>query len=274
MSAPTKDTVRISVVSLKRATDRRALMAEEFAKAGLDYAFFDAVDARQEPERIAEYADRGPWGQLHAHDKACTQSHREALEAFVASDDTYCLMLEDDVFLASDLKDWLKDMSWWPSDADVVKLERWIDDKLVLVMGKKETEHLGRKVKPLLSRHSGCAGYLVTKESAAKLLAETGHCMPIDHLVFNTSMSPVARLLKIYQVTPALTVQGNLPSGTELVPASRPPAQKDLRKDLARAWYELKPIPRFLALLASGRAELAKVTWQDKTQNTQQAEIA
>lgn len=272
MSASTKDNVRISAVSLARAKDRRALMASEFAAAGLDAAFFDAVDARAEPSKIAAFEDRGPWGELHAHDKACSQSHRDALAAFLESDDSYCLMLEDDVYLSSELKNWIADMSWWPQDADVVKVERWIDDKLVVVMGKDETTHLGRKIKPLVSRHSGTAGYLVSRKGAEKIMSYENREFPADHFLFNISISPLARSLRSYQVTPALTVQGNTPDSEATNPVSTRPTQKkkDWRTSLARGWYEIKPIPRFLALLAIGRVELSKIAWQDITQETQQ----
>lgn len=263
--------VLVSVVSLARAADRRSLVAEQFAHAGIDAQFFDATDGAKTPELLSAFHDFGPWGEMEMHAKACTHSHIQALGAFLRSDAQYCLMLEDDVFLSQDLGAWLSDMSWWPQDADVVKIERWIDDRLIVLLGQSGKTHLGRQIKRLRSRHSGTAGYLVSRKGAQKIVDHDNRNVPIDHNLFNRAVSPLARKLTTYQVSPALSVQGNLPpqnaaqAASDTVARAKPAAPKwqKQRKELLRGWHEVKVLPRYLLLWALGQVKPAKITWQD-----------
>ncbi|CUH63130.1 Lipooligosaccharide biosynthesis protein lex-1 [Thalassovita autumnalis] len=274
--------VMVSVVSLTRATDRRALVAEQFAHANVDAQFFDATDGVVTPEALSAFDDFGPWGPMEMHAKACTHSHIQALRAFLSTDESYCLMLEDDVFLSEDLGAWLADMSWWPNDADVVKIERWLDDRLIVLLAPNGATHLGRCISRLRSRHSGTAGYLVSRTGAQKIVAHDNRNVPIDHNLFNGAVSPLARKLVTYQVSPALSVQGNLPPQTKgdggaAAPMHAPkpsPWMGKQRKALLHGWHEAKVLPKYLLLWALGRVQPSKIAWQDKasisSQNTTQ----
>lgn len=197
VSHPTADhpDVLISMISLQRAADRRTLIAQQFAYAGIDAQFFDATDGAKTPDLLSAFHDFGPWGEMHMHAKACTHSHIQALHAFLQTDKSHCLMLENDVFLSQDLGTWLSDMSWWPQDADVVKIERWLDDRMVVLLGAAGSSHMGRQIKPLRSRHSGTAGYLVSRDGARKIVDHDNKSVPIDHNLFNPAVSPLARRL-------------------------------------------------------------------------------
>lgn len=278
MSAPTPHppaSAHIAVVNLTRASDRRERMEAEFASAGIAGAFFPAIDAR-EPEnrvRLDQMPDRGPWGAVALHDKACTASHLALLEDFLGRDEDICLVLEDDVFLSPELSAWITDLSWWPAEADLVKLERWRDDKLLVVMGKSPAEHMGRKISRLYSRHSGTGGYMISRKGAEKVLAAARVDMPIDHLLFNVNISPTARGLNTYQVHPALLVQGNEPEApaqnTRAQTAPAKPVESKLAKELRRGWHEVKVLPRLLALGLTGRATAQKITYAAHVAHTE-----
>ncbi len=259
--------VATAVVNLERSEDRRVLMRDQFAHSGVQAEFYPAFDARA-PENQAELesvVDYGPWGAFYPHDKACTLSHIKALTKFLDGNEEYCLMMEDDAYLAQDLGDWVKDMSWWPGDADIVKLERWRDDRLLVLLGDKPATHLGRNIHRLHSRHCGTAGYIVSRQGAEKIVSYGLPNFPADHLLFNVNASALARDLTAYQVSPALVVQGNDPKSTSPQPPRLRhtlPENKNLR-ELRRGLYELKVLPKFLWLLATGKAHLTKVAWQD-----------
>lgn len=261
--------VHVAVVNLARATDRRARMREQLAIAGITAAFPPAVDAR-EPDNAAlldAQPDYGPWGAVGQHDKACTQSHLALLRGFLDTGKPYCLCLEDDVFLSPELGDWLADMSWWPADADIVRLERWRDDKLLLIMDRTRQAHLGRAIARLHSRHSGGAGYIVTRAAAEKILAARPVNLVIDHLLFNVNVSPLARSLTIYQVVPALVVQGNepeAPANSTRAQTTKPPEAR-LAKKLSRGWHEAKVMPRLAGLWLGGRATAETITYEART---------
>ncbi|WP_158966402.1 glycosyltransferase family 25 protein [Chachezhania sediminis] len=255
--------VYAAVVSLVRAAERRALMARELAAAGVAADFFDACDGRAQENAaaLAAMPDHGPWGAVAMHAKACTRSHLLLMEQFLARDEDYCLVLEDDAFLSPDLQLWLADMSWWPAGADIVKIERWRDDKLFVALGRDGRTHLGRTVAPLLSRHSGTAGYIVSRAGAAKIVAARRIDMPIDHLLFNVNISALARGLDRWQVSPALVVQGNEPPAAAAPAAPQQPLENKTLRELRRSWHEVKLLPKFLGLLATGRASFQKIAY-------------
>ncbi|MGV6850390.1 MAG: glycosyltransferase family 25 protein [Marinibacterium sp.] len=261
--------IHAAVVNLDRAAERRERMRIQLDGAGVVADFFSAFDAREprNADRLAAQPDHGPWGAVAVHDKACTQSHLLLMQAFLASKATYCLVLEDDAFLSPELGAWLGDLSWWPLGAEMVKLERWRDDKLYLVMDRAAKTHLGRQVARLWSRHSGTAGYIISRSGAKKVVAVKGINMPIDHLLFNVNISPLARSLVTYQVHPALVVQGNDPTpasaGTRAQTGK--PAENKLIKDLRRGWHEIKVIPGLAARCLMGGATARQIAYQAHT---------
>jgi len=251
-----------TMISLDRAVERRACMRDELARAGIACAFFDAVDARLgeaalAPDTLAE----GPLGPLHPHDRACTLSHVRAMEAFLETDADVALILEDDVHIAPDLAAWLAEAAaWWPEGAEMVKIERWRDDRLRVLVGPAR-HHRGRDLRRLLTRHSGTGGYMISRAGARKVLGARPYALPIDHVLFNQAASSVARALSIWQVTPALVVQGNDPPG--ITPGARPrlsgwPA---LRRAIKRGWREVSyPLSTWMSAL-SGAATFAKIDY-------------
>lgn len=231
------------IINLRRAPERRALMSRELTQAGLDAEFFEAVDFREAGEAalLAECTREGPWGWFHDQNMACTVSHARVWEAFLDGPADYCLVLEDDVFLSPELGRWIDDMSWWPKDADIVKVERWRGRRGVLLVSARHRPHLGRDLRRLYSRHPGSAGYILTRHAALMLLASRPFRVAIDQLLFNANVSPVARRLVRYQVLPALVQQGNDPPGSAPLNAHRPkpPRSAHFRQRLRRGYYEL-----------------------------------
>lgn len=257
----------IAVVNLETASERREIMEREFTKCGISANFFPAVNAREDSsrEKMSGIPDYGPWGAVQPHDKACTLSHIEVLKAFLDRDEEYCLVLEDDIYLSADLKAWTEDLSWWPEDAEVVKIERWRDDRLKVVVGKKAESFRNRSIAKLYSRHSGTAGYFVSRKGARKILEAKQKCFPADHLLFNVNASPLAKTLNIYQVNPALSVQGNDPKTAKKNSGSMRSVIKEnvAMREIKRGFLELSLVPTFLWLIVSGQAKIDDVKYLD-----------
>lgn len=260
--------VEIRVVNLARAQDRRRIMQDQFDRLSLGGAIFQtAVDAARadQKDRIAALPDAGPWGPFRPHDKGCTLSHLDLLRAFLEGPASHCLVLEDDLHLSSDLPGWLADLGWWPRDADLVKIERWRDDRLFLVLGRPPRRHLGRSIGRLLSRHTGAGGYIVTREGAHKIIDHAPVDMPIDHLLFNMNVSPLARRLVIHQVWPALVQQGNEPpQAPQTAPAVPQRSRTSRVQHLRRGLHEARILPRLLAQVLRRRATVARIDWRDR----------
>lgn len=266
--------VYCEMINLARAQSRRALMTPELQSAGVPAHIHPAFDFRADTSDTLDRLTRtfGPWGVFKPQDRAVTISHARVWERFLDSGHSHCLVLEDDVFIAPDLGQWLQDLSWWPSDAQIVKLEHWRSTSLKVLM-RPGTAHLGREVRRMLSRHTGAAGYMLTRDAAKALLAQQPYTLTVDQLLFNLNASPTARRLGVCQVTPALVVQGNEPpdDGANYEGRGRPTGWLLFRQRALRAYYELAYPLSTLFAVARGTATLdpvpfAKTTLSPQTQ--------
>lgn len=260
------DTVHIGMINLTRAADRRALMTRELARAGLGPYFHTAFDSTAHPREamLAQCRTEGPWGVFNESNMAITISHAQVWEAFLQSDATHCLVMEDDIHISPDLGAWLDDLSWWPEGADMVKIERWRARRGQILMGPVIASFRGRALAQLYSRHVGAAGYMLTRDAATRLLAQRPFSMTIDNFLFNFNASRAPRRMNVFQVMPALVQQGNEPEGgvRHTARRSRPTGLPLLRQKIRRGWSEIAyPLPTILKAL-TGRATLRRVSFE------------
>ena len=259
-------TVYVEMINLERDAERRAHMTRALAEARVDAHIPAAFDLRTAPEGVLDKytSAEGPWGQLPDQDRACTISHMRSWQRFLDSDATHCLILEDDIHISSELHLWLDDLGWWPEDADVVKIERW-RGRAFKVLLQRHSNHLGRHISRLLSRHVGGAGYMLTRTAARKLIDSAPYGIAVDNLLFNQNASAVARSLKLYQVHPALITQGNEPPNRPAPTAPRrirPTGWALVRQKAKRGYYEVAyPLSSILKLLG-GRAQIKAVDYK------------
>lgn len=244
-------------------------MQAQAERLGLVFLFDPAIEAGRLPDQTGNYilCDTGPLGHFGVGDQACTLSHIAALESFLDSPQSCCLMLEDDARLAEDASAWLGDLDWVPEDADVVKLEAFQQKGLVVLLGKSEHRHLARNVKRLLSRHTGAAGYLLTRKAAEKILNRLHRIdMPIDHLLFNLNISPLAKTLCTYQVLPALIRQDPSAGGSDIAPLRIAPTNRFAlaARELRRGMQDVSSLPAQLVQLIARRATLTSIDWVDE----------
>lgn len=166
----------IAVISLPRATERRAHMERQLTALGLPFRFFDAVDGRAvgaaglarlglsvgEPLR-----SRAP---LNPGEVGCYASHLSLLDGFLAGGGEALLVLEDDAILDPDLPDVIRAILALPHPWDVVKLGGVATVPMEPVRPLAEGRTLARPWKPAYGSHA----YLVSRAGAA-LLADRRH---------------------------------------------------------------------------------------------------
>lgn len=256
----------VRVVHLARSAARRAVMEVELDRVGVKADVWNGVDGKDgaNAPRLAAMPNVGPWGLMDSHAKGCLLSHLDAFAAFLKGTASHLLMLEDDTFLADDLAAWLSG-NYWPQDANILKLERWRDDRLKLVVDRVALTHCGRQIRRLRSRHSGSGGYIIDRRGAKTVLSSGTLDLPVDHLLFNPYVSRVARDLVTYQVFPALISQGNdpqtMPAAINGPATSAGKARKSLSNKLKRLGAELmvlRQVPRLL----SGQSFLTPISWE------------
>lgn len=240
-------------------------MRKELRQAGAKAEFHPAFYYRDHSkEEILEMCEeKGPWGGFPVQHMATTISHASAWERFLATESTHCVIFEDDVYMSSELGGWLDDLSWWPNDADIVKIERWRSENTYVLLEGSGRNHKGREIQRLLTRHMGAAGYILTREAAQSLLDARPYNMVIDHLLFNFNISPVTRKMKIYQVLPALVEQGNEPEGSSLMGShAKPKGMALLKQELKRGVLELAlPLSTYWKFITT-KAKLIKIEFK------------
>jgi glycosyl transferase family 25 len=243
-------------------------MRQQLEAQGLDLPFFEAVfGADLAPGALDKWVrPMGPFGPQGHGDRACTASHFELMIAFLKSDADWLLALEDDAKLSPELSLWVNDLSWIPDDADVVKLESWVDKRVVLALETAPAQHLSRNIAQLSTAHSGGAGFLIRRAHAARVVQLMGHVgVPIDHLLFNPGVSKLARRSVIYQVQPSLIRQDTAAFGSDISASrSKGSAKRTTMSKLKRAWSDTRPAPSVLWGLATRRMRLDHPTYKDR----------
>lgn len=197
----------VFVISLPAAYDRRAHMQQELSKQGISFSFFDALNGEQAQRFLSHsnlYIEKNA---LTLGEIGCASSHIALWQRLVKSPAETMVVLEDDIFLGQDARDFLLAVDWlpYPASAQLVKLEKY-QDAVFLSRAKKSVN--GRGLHLLMSDHWGTAGYVIGREVAQQMLnclAAQPLARPIDHFMFDTyrEMFPQA----VWQLNPAICIQ-------------------------------------------------------------------
>ena len=255
--------MRIILINLARRPDRLAAMTQKAAALGLHLDRLDALDAAQMEPPASYFDDKGPLGEIPRGDKCCTLSHRAAWEQFVASGEDHVAILEDDVILTPSAELFLRDANWIPPGAALVKLEHYGPPGQSVLLSDFRSLPNGFQIARMHSRHTGAAAYILSREAAQRLLAVTRFTLPVDHLLFNSNNSPLFGELAPWQLLPAIARQQDFVGGKSDIEGWRTGLRSFsftyIRRELIRFGYDLKLLPRQLALLASGKARFTRI---------------
>ncbi|HEY1709046.1 MAG TPA: glycosyltransferase family 25 protein [Rhizomicrobium sp.] len=256
------------LVNLKRRPDRLAAMTAQLDRLGIAFERFDAVDAKAvDPAELSvPFAAGGPLGTLSPGDKACTYSHLHLWRRIAAGQDEYAVILEDDILLSDAAPLFLIDSAWIPRSIGLVKLERYGPPSQHIIIGRRSIPVHGRTLAPLLSRHTGSGGYIISRENAARLATMTGKiAVSIDHLLFNPNNSPMFPVLKPWQLIPAILDQRVDIGGATDIHATRddirPRGWAGISRRLARNYYDLRLLPKQLTAMLLGQAKFMKIEY-------------
>ena len=201
--------MKVFVINLDRAPERLAHMRAELGRIGVPFERMPAVDGGALPAaEIARWTatPMADGTRLTPGEIGCILSHRKCWEAAAAANEPVAVF-EDDVFLSADAAAFLRDATWLPTDADIVKLETFLRPTLV----DKEAVAAGaRRLSRLRSLHAGTGGYVVSPAGARRLLSFGDKiALPLDHLMFDPA-SPAFADLVSYQLEPAVCIQGQV----------------------------------------------------------------
>jgi glycosyl transferase family 25 len=198
------------VINLDRSRDRLAHITAEFTRIGVAFERVKAIDARDRPE-----LDHMPQNVLYKQrlrltggEIACLLSHRACWTIVAGDDAPYAAIFEDDAVFCARAGALLGNADWIPADADIIKLETFFQKTIV---GRKRIPAgPGFSVSRLFADHMGTGGYIISKRTASDLIEASKEIRTaVDDLVFNPAFRILPRKT-IYQLIPALCVQGQL----------------------------------------------------------------
>jgi glycosyl transferase, family 25 len=254
------------LINLARRPDRRDKMATQLAALGVPLRPVDAIDARTTPDAEVDrvFAAGGPLGPLPKGDKCCTLSHRRTWEMFLASGDDRALILEDDVEIDAAGAPLLRDSSWIPDDVGLLKIERFGPASQRVLLSDMRDVGGGRQIGRIRSKHTGGAAYILSRDAARLLLAWPGPwTLPVDHMLFNPNNSPLFEALAPWQLTPVVARQTEeIGGGTDIDEwrvKLRSMSWSRIGRELVRAYYDVRLVPRQIAGLLLGKARLVRV---------------
>jgi glycosyl transferase family 25 len=255
--------MRIILINLARRPDRLAAMTQKAAALGLHLDRLEALDAAQMQPPGDYFDDNGPLGEIPRGDKCCTLSHRMAWEQFVAGGEDYAAILEDDVILTPSAQTFLMDANWIPPGAALVKLEQYGPPGQSVLLSDFKSLPDGFQLARMHSRHTGAAAYILSRAAAQRLLAVTRFALPVDHLLFNPNNSPLFAALAPWQLLPAVARQQDFVGDKSDIEGWRTGLRQFgwtyIRRELVRFGYDLKLLPRQLALLITGKARFTRI---------------
>jgi glycosyl transferase, family 25 len=263
--------IPVFVINLARRGDRLERVSEHLAARGVGWQRVDACDARVVEPAVLDgvITPGGPLGDLGVGDRACTVSHTYAWEALLASDARYGLFLEDDVYLSADIAAALASDAWIPDGTKAVKLEKFGSGASRVLLGPSlgEVDDTGRHLHRMYSRHVGGGAYILSREGAEIALAARGRMhVPVDHLLFNDTVSPIFRKLAPIIVQPAMATQRHYEYNSDIASfgkAARPTGWRLKWRKIKRGLYEVSQVHRQMLALMTGRAKVTDIFWQE-----------
>lgn len=166
--------MKLFVINLERAVERRRRMEEQFASLGLEATFHPAVDAQELAEDHYAQVDRetrrllGLWPQADGS-IANWMSQRRVMREIVENGPETAAIFEDDAGLSEDLPEVLDALERRPFAFDVVKLNRRSNRAFIPC----EQLTTGRRVGRVRFHDYGSEGYVITREAARHFLENT-----------------------------------------------------------------------------------------------------
>ena len=199
--------MRMFVINLVRAKDRRQRMSQQFAKLGLKPKFHDAVDGKQlTGEHYAEVdrVTRQRMGLKPQADGSIANwlSQRQVMREIVENGPETVAIFEDDAELSRELPSVLAALERRPASFDVVKLNRRTPSKAFIPYKQLST---GYNIGRVRYHDFGTEGYVIARDAARRFLEVTPKMMwELDQAINNYWENG----LNVYYLDPPVVCHG------------------------------------------------------------------
>nr|WP_255419307.1 glycosyltransferase family 25 protein [Limnohabitans sp. T6-5] len=171
------------VINLDRSPDRMNRIADNLQKIGLAYERHPAVDGRGLDLCSQLDFDATGYARMHgkrpvANEVGCYLSHMNAIKRFLQTDEKYCLILEDDALLPTDLLEVLQQVLSSPAQGDLTLLygnRRMVALPVARLSGR-------RNIVGYWGKQTGAVAYLINRKAAKAFLHHMLPMrLPLDH---------------------------------------------------------------------------------------------
>jgi glycosyl transferase, family 25 len=260
--------VKVWVINLKGRPDRLERIAKQLDQMKVNWSRFDAIDGKKcNKIQLDISKSHGKIGELSNGTRACSASHYKCWQEFISSNKEYGIILEDDVQLSVDFEKLIENLSWVPKNSNIIKLEKFAADrpsKLLLGPVLSRAIYGSREVRRMYSRHCGAGAYLISKAGALKILnAQKPFSVPVDHLLFNETVSQLATSIKPLILNPPIAWQSEeIGQGSDITIFKMRSMTRlsKLFRSIKRGYFELRLLPYQLILLLIGKAKIISVS--------------
>ena len=199
--------MRILIINLDRSSDRLNWIDKAFRDQNLTYERVSAIDAKAFSEHEIEEFHRTCLSGFRQRplEIACNLSHKKCWRMIAEGDDDFVCVFEDDIHLSKDASRFLSSSEWIPADAELIKLETF--NTKVEYFRNETRAALDRQLGVVRGFHPGCAGYIISRDGARRLLRMSDRLYAqISFVMFGPKPSG-AESVKTYQLMPALCIQ-------------------------------------------------------------------
>ena len=260
--------IPVWVINLNKRPDRLKKIAKRLDDLGIEWNRLEAVDGSNSSDLQLEISKRnGEIGAISNGARACSASHSKFWKELVLSKLKFGIILEDDVELSDDFKDLVTSITWIPKNSHLIKLEKASAHKTSkLLLGPELSDALNnsRHVRKMYSRHCGTAAYLLSSEGAEIALSwKRPFTVPIDHLLFNETVSNLVTSMKPLILIPPIAWQSDeIGGGSDITKfkVAHMGRLKKLFRSIKRGYYELRLLPYQLFLLLIRKAKIISVS--------------
>lgn len=185
------------VINLKKATERRQFQAAQLQSLGLDYAFFDAINANDADTMRPEAYWRTGQRPLRETEKACFLSHRACWEKVLETGEPM-LILEDDALLSDQVPNLLKSLET-VQGFDILNLETRARQ---IFVGTALDDM--PNIRPLYLNKDGAAAYILWPNGAQKIIDQSNRVIGLADALLWCNFK-----LSSFQTYPALAIQSD-----------------------------------------------------------------
>ena len=203
------------VINLSRAQNRWVHMQRELGRLGIQAQRVEAIDGRLlSPASVAsltapltDISKISCPRELSLGEIGAFLSHRECWKLLLDSDETWALIMEDDLGFSDRAKHYLCSSDWIPKGLDLIQVfllkKQWqaVVDKRPIRLSSGDCLWHPYKPSPV-----GSQAYFISKNAARLALSLSSKIMaPVDEFLFNP-ISDFARQFPVYRLNPSIVI--------------------------------------------------------------------